>query len=427
MLVLANGIFAGAEIALISLRKTRLRELVDAGSSAARSVLALRDDPERFLATVQIGISVVGATAAAFGGASIAKRLAPVLEQLGIAATAAEEVALGLVVVLVSFLSLVLGELVPKSLALQHAERYALLIGPILRALSRLMKPVVWFLTFSSNLVLRFFGDKTNFSESRLSAEELQQLVEEAARSGTVDPRTGDIASRAFELADLTAFEVMVPRARIVALPRHAPQEELQRVLLEEGHSRLPVYEGALDNIVGYVIAQDLLSMAFEKQLIILEDVLRPAYFVPEATRALDLLRQLQARRSPMAIVVDEQGGLSGLVTTEDLVEELVGELFNEHDNPPDLLRREDNGTMMVDGTAPIREVNRTLGLELPEGDSWSTVGGLCLSLAGAIPTQHTRLPLPDGTVLEVVDASARRVKRVRIHPAPSAPTSPAS
>ncbi|WP_081465990.1 hemolysin family protein [Stigmatella aurantiaca] len=427
MLVLANGIFAGAEIAIISLRKTRLRELVEAGSSSAPAVLALRDDPERFLATVQIGISVVGATAAAFGGASIAKRLAPVLEQLGVSATAAEEVALGLVVVLVSFLSLVLGELVPKSLALQYAERYALLIAPVLRTLSRLMKPVVWFLTFSSNLVLRFFGDKTNFSESRLSAEELQQLVEEAARSGTVDPRTGDIASRAFELAGLTAFEVMVPRARIVALPRHAPQEELQRVLLEEGHSRLPVYEGALDNIVGYVIAQDLLGMAFEKQLILLEDVLRPAYFVPEATRALDLLRQLQARRCPMAIVVDEQGGLSGLVTTEDLVEELVGELFNEDDTPPDLLLREDNGTMMVDGTAPIRDVNRSLGLDLPEGDSWSTVGGLCMSLAGAIPTSHTRLPLPDGTVLEVVEASARRVKRVRIHPAPPSPAAPAS
>ncbi|WP_093525841.1 hemolysin family protein [Stigmatella erecta] len=425
MLVLANGIFAGAEIALISLRKTRLRELVEAGSGAAKSVLALREDPERFLATVQIGISVIGAAAAAFGGASIAKRLAPVLAELGVATTASEELALAIVVVFVSFLSLVLGELVPKSLALQHAERYALLIGPVLRGLSRLMKPVVWFLTFSSNLVLRFFGDKTNFSESRLSAEELQQLVEEAARSGTVDPRTGDIASRAFELAELTAFEVMVPRARITALSRRASQEEIQRVILEEGHSRMPVYDGVLDNIVGYVIAQDLLGMAFEKQLILLEDVLRPAYFVPEATRALDLLRQLQTRRCPMAIVVDEQGGLSGLVTTEDLVEELVGELFSENDTPPELLRREADGTMLVDGTAPIRDVNRELGFELPEGDSWSTVGGLCMSLAGAIPAPPTRLSLPDGAVLEVVEASARRVKRVRIHPPPPPAASP--
>jgi putative hemolysin len=418
--VLVNGVFSGAEIALISLRKTRLQELIDAGSRAAKAVLALRDNPERLLATVQIGITVVSSTAAAFGGASIATRLAPLLERLGV--DAAEEVALGLVVVLVSFLSLVVGELVPKSLALRFAERYALLVGPLLHGVSRLMKPVVWFLTASSNLVLRFFGDKTNFSESRLSAEELQQLVEEAAKSGTVDPRTGDIASRAFEMAALTAFEVMVPRARVVALPRRAPQEEIQRVLLEEGHSRMPVYEETLDNIVGYVIAKDLLGMAFEKQLIVLEDVLRPPYFVPESTRALDLLRQMQARHQPMAIVVDEQGGLSGLITMEDLVEELVGEIFSEHDTPPEALRREADGTVLVEGAATIRDVNRALGLELPEGDSWSTVGGLCMSLAGAIPLPGARLSLPEGPVLEVVEASPRRVKRVRIHPAPPPP-----
>lgn len=383
-------------------------------------MLALRDDPERFLATVQIGITVVSATAAAFGGASIALRLAGVLEGLGLSATSAEELAFALVVGLVSYLSLVVGELVPKSLALRYSEQYALFISRPLRAISRLMKPVVWLLTFSSNLVLRLFGDKTSFTESRLSADELQQLVEEAAKSGSVDPRTGDIASRAFEMAGLTAADVMVPRARVIALRRHAPPEEIQRVLLEEGHSRMPVYEGTADHIVGYVIAKDLLGVALEKNLILMEDVMRPAFFVPEATRALDLIRKMQERRTPMAIVVDEQGGMSGLVTMEDLLEELVGEIFSEHEEPPESFRSEPDGTFLVEAEANIRDINRALGLELPEGETFSTVGGLCLSLAGDIPAPKTRLTLPDGTVLEVVEASPRKVKRVRLHPAPA-------
>lgn len=420
--MLANGLFAGAEIALISVRKTRLRELVEEGSGSAQAVLALREDPERFLATVQIGITVVGATAAAFGGASIAQRLAGGLEQLGVGAHTASQVAFAGVVGLVSFLSLVLGELVPKSLALRASERYALVIGPPLRLLSRLMGPVVWFLTFSSNVVLRLFGDRTTFTEARLSPEELQQLVEEATRAGSVHPRTGEIASRAFDMAELTAADVMVPRFKVVGLRRHASPEEVKRVLLEEGHSRMPVYEGDLDHVVGYVVAKDLLAVAFERQLVVLEDVMRPAYFVPETMKALDVLQQLQARRTPMALVVDEQGGLSGLLTLEDLLEELVGEIFSEHAQPPESLRREPEGSVLVDATLPVREVNRALGMELPEEGPWTTVAGLCMALAGAIPAAGTRLTAEDGTVLEVVEASPRRVKRVRLHPPPPKP-----
>ncbi|MBM7114664.1 hemolysin family protein [Archangium primigenium] len=426
MLVFANGVFAGAELALISIRKTRLQELIDQGSTAARSVQALRDNPERFLATVQIGITVVGSTAAAFGGASIAQRLSPPLQELGLPPERAETIAFALVVGLVSYLSLVLGELVPKSLALRYSESYALLIGPPLRGLSRLMKPVVWLLTFSSNLVLRFFGDKTSFTESRLSPEELQQLVEEAARSGGLHPRSGEIASRAFDLADLVVTDMMVPRTRVVAIRRHSTPEDVRRVLLEEGHSRMPVFEDSVDHIIGYVVAKDLLSFALEQQLILLEDVLRPAYFVPETMRALDALQQMQARRIQLAIVVDEQGGLAGLVTMKDLVEELVGTIASEHETPHDSIHHESNDTVVVDALLPIRELNRALDtVELPEGDTWTTVGGLCTSMAGSIPTSGARFTLTDGTVLEVTEASARRVKQVRIHLPPRASTPP--
>nr|WP_153869543.1 MULTISPECIES: hemolysin family protein [Myxococcaceae] len=422
VLVLLNGVFSGAEIAIISVRSTRLNELVEGGSRAARAVRALRANPDRFLATVQIGITVVGATAAAFGGSSIAVRLAPLLQGLGLSDALAHQVAFAAVVGLVSYLSLVLGELVPKSLALRAGERYALVIGPVLRLLSRLMRPFVWLLTASSNLVLRLFGDRTSFSESRLSVEELQQLMEEAAKSGSLHPRTSDIASRAFELANLSIEDIMVPRTRVVALPRDASAEDVKRVLLEGGHSRIPVYEGSIDKIVGYLLVKDLLGLALEQGLIVVEDALRPAYFVPETVRPLDVLQQMQSRRIQMAIVVDERGVLAGIVTIEDLVEELVGEIFNEHDTPVQTVRREQSGSLVVDGTTPIRELNRDLSLELPEGDSWTTVGGLCIALSGMIPPAGVKLTAEDGTRLEILEASPRRVKRVRLHPAPPKP-----
>lgn len=421
VLILANGVFSAAEIALIALRKSRLRELVERGNRRARAALALREDSERFLATVQIGVTVVGAAAAAFGGASVAQRLVDPLRRLGLGESA-PQVAFLLVVGLVSYLSLVLGELVPKSLALRYSEGYGLFIAGPLRGLARLMRPIVWFLTASSNLVLRAFGDRTTFTEARLSPDELQQLVEEATRTGAVDARTGEIASRAFDLRTLRIDEVMVPRNRIVALRRQATLEEIKRVLLEEGHSRLPVYDGTIDNVVGYIIAKDLLAMTWQKELIVLEDAIRPAYFVPESKRALDVLHELQQRRLQLALVVDEQGGLAGLVTVEDLVEELVGEIFSEYEQPPELIRREPGGSFLVQGLVPIREVNRQLELELPEGAEWSTVGGLCTSLAGEIPQPPARFTLEDGTVVEVVESSPRRVRAVRLHPPPPKP-----
>ncbi len=422
LLVLANGVFAGAELSLLTLRKTRLRELLDEGSRAARAIATLRANPERLLATVQIGITVVSATAAAFGGASLAHPLAGWLAGLGLGEPVAERLAFALVVGGISFLSLVLGELVPKSLALRYAERYALFIGRPLYGLSWLIRPLVWLLTASSNLILRFFGDRTNFTEARLSPEELRQLVEEATKAGTLDPRAGEIASRAFDLTELTLSAVMVPRSRIVALRRHASAEEHRQVLLEGGHSRLPVYEDTLDNIVGYVIAKDLLSVAWEGTLIVLEDVLRPPYFVFESMRAIDALKELQRRRMQLAIVVDERGGVLGLVTMEDLVEELVGDILSETETPEEFIRRESATSAVVQGTASLREVNRALGIELEEGHGYSTVGGLCSARTGDIPQPGARLTLDDGTVLEVLDSTPRRVRTVRILLAPEQP-----
>jgi putative hemolysin len=412
-LLMANGLFAGAEIAVLSVRSTRLKEFIRRRDRRALAVKSLRDTPERFLATVQIAITAVGTTAAAFGGAQLEQDLEPMLSSIGLGAGAS----LALVVILVTFIELVIGELVPKSLALRYSDRYSFFVARPLVALSQLMRPLVWFVTMASNVVLRLFGDRTTFTETRLSRDELQQLVEEAAKTGSVDPRASEIASRALGFGEVTVAEVMVPRTRVVALRRSAPPEEVQRVILEQGHSRMPVYDGVIDNIVGYVVARDVLALAWEHGLIVLEDILRSPHKVPEATRALDLLREMQRRRTQMAVVVDEHGGLSGLVTTEDLIEELVGDIMSEDDVPEQFFTREPAGTILVQGWAAVRKVNRDLHLDLPVGKDRTTIAGLCMSLAQAIPQAGEKLTTDDGTVLEVVEASPRRVRRVRIHP----------
>jgi putative hemolysin len=419
VLIAANAFFSGAEIAVVSLRKTRLQELVDENRRGARAAQVLRSRPEQFLATVQIGITVVSATAAAFGGARIAAQLAPTLARIDWLAAEAQQAALVVIIAIVSYLSIVVGELVPKSLALRSSERYALLAAKPLLLLSWLATPLVRFLTASSNVLLKPFGDSTTFTEARHSVDELQQLVDEATEAGTVHPEAGEIARRALELPDLTADAVMVPRQDVVMLPRHATPEEIRRILLEHTHNRFPVYDGSVDDVVGYVSIKDILAVAWEKQLVILEDVMRPAYFVPEAKRAVDLLQEMLGRHMPFAVVVDAHGGTSGIVTLEDLLEELVGEIFSEHaQNPPRSICPQPDGSVLVSGTAAIRDINREIDdLELPDDGDWTTIAGLCLALAHRIPSAGEQLQLPDGGVLEVIDASPRHVRTVLLRP----------
>jgi putative hemolysin len=422
LLIGVNGIFAGAEISIISVRRSRLQQLVEEGRAGARAVLALRSVPERFLATVQVGITVVGASAAAFSGASLSGRLALAFEQLGLSPAASSDAALALVIAAISFLSIIFGELVPKSLALRSGERYALLVARPLQALAWLGRPLVWLLTASSNLVLRPFGDATSFTEARLSTEELHQLVEEAAQAGSLDARSGEIAARAIDFGDLTAAAVMVPRNRVVAVPLAAGQADLRKVVLASRFSRMPVFDGTLDNVVGYITMRDVLALAWDRAEVVLADILRPAFFVPETTGAGRVLQEMQRRRVPIAIVVDEHGGVAGLITLEDLVEELVGDLASEHERAEHALHLEPDGSALIKGSVAIRDLNRELGLDLPEGEGWTTIAGLCIELTGGIPQPGARV-LVGGRTLEIVEASARSVGLVRVTPA--APAGP--
>jgi putative hemolysin len=413
-LILVNGFFAGAEIALVGIRPTRLNELIGAGSRSARAAAALRGQPERFLATTQIGMTVVGATAAAFGGATLAAQLAVPIAHIPIVGRYAYGIALALVVAGISYLTIVLGELIPKSLALRSAERFALIAARPLVVLGRVGRPLIWLLTRSSNLVLRPFGDQTTFTEARHSPEELQALLGEAARAGTVDRRAGEIATRAIQFGETKVSAVMVPRQGIVAVAKNASADDLRHIALEEGHARMPVYEGSLDNIVGYMTVRDVLALAWEGKLIVPADLVRPAHFVPEMTPAAQVLQELQQRHSHMAIVVDEHGAVAGIVTLEDLIEELVGEIYSEHTVPLELLHRAADGSAVAAGELPVRNANRDLDLELPESESYSTMAGLCLTLAGRIPEKGARFEVADA-VIEVLEATSQRVRIVRI------------
>ncbi|MDB4932028.1 MAG: putative hemolysin [Myxococcaceae bacterium] len=415
VLMLLNGVFAAAEIAVLSVRKTRLAELATEGRRGAAAVGWLRAEPERFLATVQIGLTVIGTTAAAFGGEALAHDVGHMLR--GVPGVGAYAPTLGLVVVIagISFLEIVVGELVPKSLALRMAERFALLLAPPLRTMATVVRPLVWVLTGASNVVLKLFGDKTSFTETRLSPEEIQELVEEAARVGSLDPGASEIASRAIDFQSLRAVDAMVPRAAVVMVSRDASVEALAAVVKAARFSRLPVYEGSEENVVGYVTLRDLLGPALRGEAFALSEHVRPIKFAPGNAHAVALLRDLQGDRTPLAMLVDEVGTVVGLVTVEDLVEELVGEILSENDPAPIQLKRDDDGSYLVQGGLAVHVVNRSIDFELPESERYSTLAGLCIVLAGHIPHVGEVVAVPGGASLEVVEASARRVKVVRV------------
>lgn len=421
VLILANGVFAAAEIAVVSLRRSRVRQLVDEGRAGAHALVELRARPERFLATVQVGITVVGTTAAAFGGASLARHLEPTLRRIPALEQGADELALGLVVAALSYLSLVVGELVPKSLALRYGEGYALLVARPLQALSVVAKPIVWLLTASSNLLLRPFSDRTDFMETRVSKEELQQMVEEAAEAGELGEEAGELASRALAFDRLTLAEVMIPRNRLDAVSLRLAPEEQRRTMLAARRTRTPVFDASMDELVGYVSAMDILLRVWKDQAVDLAALVRPVKVFPERVPALEVLRFMRREHARVAIAVDEHGAVSGMVTFEDLMEEIVGEVFSEDEQAREPIVRQADGSAVLHGQTPIREVNRALELELDEPEGVTTIGGLCNHLACGVPNRGARLAADHGVVLVVLDATPRSVRRVRLVPPPPA------
>ncbi len=421
-LILANGFFAAAEIAIIASRRGRLEQLANSGDRAARAALDLARDPNRFLPTVQVGITLVGTFAAAFGGARLADFLAERLARAPLAwvVNYNEELALGLVVVGIAFTSLVLGELVPKRLALRSAERLALIVALPMTALARLARPAVWVMSSVTNGVLWLLGGSRQAEETSVSVEDVQHLIKTGAQEGVFEPGEHKVALEALQLSDRTVRDIMRPRIELDALDLNTPPSEVIGTVAMAGFSRLPVYEGDLDHIVGFVHFKDLFRQHYLGWPIELRKLLRPALFVPETLPLDRLLERFQEQGTQLAVVLDEFGGTEGVVTLEDVVTELVGEIRDEHarDRRQALVQRDD-GSWLVDGRLAIEDLVEGLKLtsfDVDEPRSYTTVAGLVLDCLGRIPTVGQQTTW-DNLRLEVVDMDGQRIDRVLIAP----------
>ncbi len=417
-LILLNGFFAAAEIAVVSARRSRLQALAAAGHPGARRVLALREDPGRFLSTVQVGITLVGTLAAAIGGASVVRLLAPRLAALPVPwlAAYAEAVALLLVVGVIAYLSLVLGELVPKELALRRAVTLAITLSAPLDRLARLTYPLVWVLARSSGLVLRLLGAREE-TEAAVTDEEVLAVLREGVAAGAFHPSEQTLVQSIFRFADRQVREIMRPRTDITAVAADTPLAQVLDLARQRGYSRYPVYQGDLDHIVGLVHVKDLLLSGDDLQRPVGE-VARPPMLVPSSLHLIELLRQFQQAGTHLAIVLDEYGGTAGLVTLEDLLEEIVGSIEDEYPHPEPKFERYPDGTLVVAGTLPIYELTEVLGVALPEEAPYETVAGFILHSLGHIPQPGEEV-VYQGYRLVVQDMEARRIRRVVIAPLP--------
>jgi len=419
-LIMANGFFAASEIAVIATRKTRIDSLVEKGVRSAVAVARLKEDPDRFLATVQIGVTLVGTLASAIGGAAAIEFLKPMVESLPLPLVGrwGESVAILLVVLPIAYLSLVLGELVPKSLALRFSERIAVLVAHPIDLLSRLTSFPVRILTASSNAVLWLFGGKDAGGASFVSEEEVKSLIREGAAKGIFDETEKELIHSVFEFADTPVKAVMVPRTEIHAVDVKTPRDEILKSFVESGFSRIPVYDGDMDRVVGILYNKDIFRALQEKGEFRAQDLLHPPFFVPSSLPISQLLKELQRKRSAMAIVVNEFGEVEGLATLEDLLEESVGEIRDESDREErGPVERLPDGSMVIQGSAQLKDLKSDYNLPFEESPDYLTLAGFVLAKLRRIPRGGERVE-HEGYRLTIVDMEGRRIVKIKLEEA---------
>ena len=417
VLILANGFFSAAEFSIVAVRKSQLAQLISEGRGVANVVVALKDDPSRFLATVQVGVTVVTSMASVIGGAAAVRYLEPPIRAAlpAIVSQWAEFTALGITVILISYLTLVVGELVPKSMALAHSERLACLAAHPINRLSLLAHPLVKLLTLSTDAVLWLFGQHAKAEEAFVSEEEVKHMVREGARHGIFDEAERQLIHSVFEFTDTSVREVMVPRSEVHAVEAGTPPADILTELVETGFSRMPVFQGDLDHVIGIVHIKDLLREVQKPQPAPLPAVMHPAFFVPDSMQISDLLRELQSRRTHMAIVVNEFGTVIGLVTIEDLLEEIVGEIRDEFDfDEEQAIQELPDGSLLVQGSLPLPDLKEQFGIPFDETPDYRTVAGLVLARLKRFPKGGEAIS-EAGYKMTVVVLDGRRLRKIRI------------
>ena len=416
LLILLNGLFVAAEIAFVTVRRTRLDELADEGDRRAARALRLLKDPGRFLAVIQVAITFLGALASAVAAVSIVELLATPLSGVSWIGERAGVIALLVVTLLVSVVSIVLGELIPKGFALANPDRIALVASGPISLFAKIVSPLVALLVLLTKVISKPFGiDPTRTPE--LSAAEIRLIVEQGSQQGVLEAEEEQMISAVMSLSDSKLHEVMVPRIDIVAIDQEATFDEAVEVVLKEGHSRTPLYRESVDHIVGILYAKDLLRLiAAGGTRPRLRDIMRPALFVPESQSVDDLLHELQRRKVHMAVVLDEYGGTAGLVTIEDLLEEIVGEIQDEFDEEEPMKVEIGPGEVILDGRADIDDLTELVepALELEDDEEYDTLGGFVYHRIGRVPVVGDAVVI-EPFVITVIKVSGRRVGKVRV------------
>ncbi|MBB2206002.1 hemolysin family protein [Gluconacetobacter takamatsuzukensis] len=411
LLVLVNGVFAMGELALISARRARLTIMQRAGIKGSERALRLADDPQSFLPTVQVGITLVSILEGTFGGTQIEGALTPWLARFAILRPFAGELSITIVVVAITSLMLVLGELVPKQIALRHPEIIAARLSLPLEGLARVTRPAVWLLGRSSNLVLRLMGVEAATREA-LTEEELKAYIAEGAQSGVLEQEERDMIERLLRMPDRPVRAIMTPRNELFWIERGASQDELRRTLRNTVYSRIVVCEGGVDNPVGVILAKDMLDRLLDGRPVSIESVLRKPVVVPDTLSAFDMVERMRSIPLGIAVVLDEYGSFEGIVTASDLFEAIVGEHHEPGSTPKERLAQDD--ILILDGFMPADEVKDRLALaDLPDEGSYHTLAGLILALLRRVPAVGDKIAF-SGWLFEVLEMDQRRVQKVR-------------
>jgi magnesium and cobalt exporter, CNNM family len=417
LLTLLEAFFVAAEIALVSIRRSRVEQLVEEGKPGATRVKRLLDEPGRFLAVSQLGLTIIGFFASAFAAISLADQLGRFLADSGMDQGTAQGLALFIVTVVLALFTIVFAELVPKTLALANAERFAFTLSLPIEFLARALKPVIVALTGVTNWIAGLFGARVS-DEVQISAEELRLIVERGGEQGVLEAEEEQMINAVIELGTRRVHEVMVPRTSIVALPHDLTIEQAVDTIVAEGHSRIPVYQGTVDEIIGIIYAKDLLPFlkSGAPDPPPLRSLFRTPVLVPESMSVDDLLHELQRRKVHIAIVLDEYGGTAGLVTIEDLLEEIVGEIQDEYDVEEPMIERLSDDEARVDGRANVDDLADLFDTDVPleDEDEYDTVGGLIYHRIGGVPRPGDQVSL-DGLTLTVEKTDGRRVSKVLV------------
>jgi putative hemolysin len=414
--ILLSGLFVAAELALVSLREAQLRGLAVRGKRGKR-VADLAAQPNRFLAAVQVGVTVAGFLSAAFGAATLGDRLKPHLIAHGVSSGAASALAIIIVTLAISYVSIVLGELVPKRLALQRSEGIALMVAPFVDRLARLLRPVIWLLSRSTNIIVRLIGGDPNIGREEISEEELRTLVSEHESLGEEERR---IVEDVLDVGERQLREVMLPRTEVDFLDASTPVHRAVKECRDRPHSRYPVVRGTPDDVVGFVHVRDLFDPSVSERSMRVGELVREVQLFPATKRVLPALSEMRAAGQHLAIVVDEYGGTAGIVTLEDLVEELVGDIRDEYDAEGGATRHLVGGAVEVEGLLNLEDFEDEAGFALPDGP-YETVAGFVVAALGHLPSMGEEV-LVGNHVLTVTELDGRRIARVRVTTAEAEP-----